>query len=523
MLTLNVPSIDPAISRTVDTRPKPVLAWLGRLPFASPMECAQQLVTALYALNRSPLDATTRYTLMQLYRPVVARVCSSLEVLLAESGVPPRAQQRQLGVLLRELQIEHSIGYKHLLLALTQSRSGRVNARLLAEIATRLMVALRDIQTACHLTRTLITPGLWQEMHALNAYAQTFRQADSAADSIPVPSLAYRHALLIALADPPHMSHAEIMFTRHVLDQFAGLAQLCSAPVAMHRGFAIQTEGDAAPSHHAPDQRLGSLWLDTEALCFQLHETIIELRGGTSPRRVGLPPEMDGEFSRVTCIRLLKQWSSGAARSYKRYPTPGRPVQTVAGVSAIHRLLERAPQATQSQPVEVDNHHIHIIEPSLAASVAANSIQWVSSNDSAVGLALSGAPDAPLNMKVGDALAVCVDDAKEWSLGVIRWTRMRDARQVEFGVERLSPQIQPAWVRPLRGGKLAEPALFVPGLTALKQNDRLLLPHHLYQVGMDAEVWYKHHRYMLTFGKRFEHTPSFDLIDFTIFADLPTT
>jgi len=70
---------------------------------------------------------------------------------------------------------------------------------------------------------------------------------------------------------------------------------------------------------------------------------------------------------------------------------------------------------------------------------------------------------------VGDALAVRVGDGAEWSLGVIRWTRMRDVRQVEFGVERLAPQIQPAWVRPLRGGKLAEPALFVPGLSALSK------------------------------------------------------
>jgi len=39
---------------------------------------------------------------------------------------------------------------------------------------------------------------------------------------------------------------------------------------------------------------------------------------------------------------------------------------------------------------------------------------------------------------------------------------------------------------------------------------------------MDAEVRHEHHRYMLTFGRRFEHAPSFDLIDFTIFADFPT-
>ena len=359
-------------------------------------------------------------------------------------------------------------------------------------------------------------------MHALHANAQTARLADSAAGNLSAPTLAYRQALLITLADPPRMTHAEIMFTRHVLDQFAGLAPVCSAPVAKHRGFAFQTEGDAAPSHHAPDRRPGRLWLDTEALCFQLHETIIGLRGGVSPRRVGLPPEMEVEFSLLTCIRLLKQWSSGAVRTYKRYPTPGRAVQTVAGVGAIHRLLEKVEQAARPKPVEADHHQIHIIEPSFAGTAAANTAQWISSNDSAVGLALNGAPDVPLNLKVGDALAVRVGDGTEWSLGVIRWTRMRDARQVEFGVERLSPLIQPAWVRPLRGGHLAEPALFVPGLAALKQHDRLLIPRHLYQIGMDAEVHHAHHRYMLTFGRRFEHTPSFDLIDFTIFADLPT-
>lgn len=522
MLTLGVPSIDPAISRTVDSRPKSVVAWLERLPFASPVESAQQLVTALYALNRSPLDEAARYTLMALYRPVVARVFGSLEMQLAGAGVPPRAQQRQLGVLLRELQIEYSTGYKHLLLAQIQPRSGRVNSRRLAEVTARLMAALRDVQLACYLTRTVLIPDLWREMHALYGYVQRARLADSATDVTPAPSLAYRQAVLLALADPPHMSHAEILFTWRYLDQSAGLAQLGSLPVPTQLGFLIQTGGDTAPSPYTASQTAASLWLDSEALCSQLHATILQLRSGASPSRVGLPPDMEGELIQSVCIRLFKHWSSGVARTYKRYPTPGRPVQTVAGVGAIHRMLEKTEQAARPEPLETDLHQIHIVAPSFTGVAAASTVQWISSNDSAAGLALNGAPDAPLNLRVGDALAVRVGDAAAWSLGVIRWTRMCDARQVELGVERLSPQIQPAWVRPLRGGKLAEPALFVPGLASLRQNARLLVPHHLYQIGMDAEVRHAHRRYMLTFGKRFEHTPSFDLIDFTIFADLPT-
>jgi hypothetical protein len=156
-----------------------------------------------------------------------------------------------------------------------------------------------------------------------------------------------------------------------------------------------------------------------------------------------------------------------------------------------------------------------------AGQVAVNATDWTVSNDSAAGLALSGTPDAPLNLKVGDPLALRADQAASWSLGVIRWVRMRDAREVELGVERLSPQIQPVWVRPMRGHRKAspEPALFVPGLDALKQNDRLLLPRHLYQIGMDAEVLHAAHQYTLTFGRRLEHTPGFDLIDFTLIAD----
>jgi hypothetical protein len=191
----------------------------------------------------------------------------------------------------------------------------------------------------------------------------------------------------------------------------------------------------------------------------------------------------------------------------------------VAGVSAIHRLLEQIPGAERTEPDE--SLPIHDVPGMFASPAAVNATVWSVTNDSAAGVALAGTPDAPLNLKVGDPLALHADAATGWSLGTIRWIRMRDARQVELGVERLSPQIHPVWVRPLRGHSRAnpEPALFLPGLPALKQNDRLLLPRHLYRTGMDAEVLHAPHQYTLSFGRLLEHTPGFDLIDFTVFAD----
>ena len=105
MLTLSVPAIDHSVlPHKVETRPKATMEWLSRLPFASPINTAQQRV-------------------MALYRPAVARAASGLEVPLSKSGIPPYPQQRQAGSLLGELHAEHSIGNKYLLRSLSSHRT----------------------------------------------------------------------------------------------------------------------------------------------------------------------------------------------------------------------------------------------------------------------------------------------------------------------------------------------------------------------------------------------------------------
>jgi hypothetical protein len=512
MLTLNIPDKDAALQHAVETRPKAVADWLGRLPFASPEGTAQQLLVALYALNRHPLGEDDRYTLMALYRPVIERAASSLESLLADAGVPPHAQHRQIGTLLRELHIEHSIGYKQALLALANRRFGRASPKRTAEVIARLLTAP---QTACYLTHTPTPAGLWQEMHQIHAFAQASNLADTAVEDAPPANLAYSQALLIALADPPHMSHAELVHTRLYLDQFAARSMLTATPVAGHHGFPIRTDGDAAPNPFATNPTQGSLWIDTDALCHHLHNTAVRLHTGETPRYIGLPPGMESELSQKLCKRLLKQWSTGAQRAFKRYATPGSTVQMVSGVSAIHRLLEQIPQADRLEADEVDSLPNVDIESVFAVPVIVNATRWTVSNDSAAGLGLIGTPDAPLNLKVGDPLALRAD---AWRPGAggdpldhARSAAGRARRQAAVAAD-------PAmWVRPARPPRGVGSALLF-GSGALKQNDRLLLPRRL-AVGMDADVRHPPHQYTLTFGRRLAHTPSFDLIDFTVFAD----
>jgi hypothetical protein len=521
MLTLNVPRTDTPPQHAVETRPRATEAWLARLPFASPADTAQQLLLALHTLNRMPLGEDTRYALMALYRPVVARAAASLEVLLAESGVPPHAQQRQTGVLLRELLTEHSIGYKHLLLGLADKRFGLGQAKRASEVTARLLAALRDLQVACYLTYSPLPAGLWQEMHQLYQLARTSEIVDSAATDTLPGSLVYLQALLLALTDPPHLSREAFAHARLYLGKFAALATLAPARGDSSRaGFPVPAGSDRGPALVQTGAEEGGLWLDVETLCRHLHETAVRLRSGESPRQIGLPMGMEETQSQALCKQLLKLWHGNAQRAFKRYPTAGSTVQLVAGVSAIHRLLDR-PDPADGEAGELSPGDAGF---AFTAPAAVTASRWQVDNDSAAGFALSSTPDAPLNLKVGDPLALRDADEAAWSLAVIRWLKMHDARRVELGVERLSPQVEAAWVQPLRGERKTSPeaALFIPGLAALKQPDRLLLPRHLYQAGLDAEVWHTPRRYTLTFGRRLEHTPSFDLIDFTVFADEPS-
>ncbi|MBT9568413.1 MAG: hypothetical protein IV085_08960 [Thiobacillus sp.] len=520
MLTLDVPQTDASLlQHKIETRPKATLEWLARLPFASPIDTAQQLVLALYTLNRVPLDEDARIALMALYRPVVARAAASLEVLLLEAGVPPPPQQRQAGTLLRELQTEYSVGCKHGLRSLSGRRFGRSQIRHIAELTSHLLDALHEIQFCCHLTYSPVPERFWLELHQTYQLAKSNGMSGKSIQDAPPADLVYARALLLELADPPHMSRVELAHLKLYLREFGKLATLGAPPTdAGAHGFPIETHADRGPGAQQAALTEGGLWLDTEAICRHLHEAAIRLRTGDTPRHAGLPAGMRSDISLALSRHLLKLWRPGSQRAFNRYPAPGKGVEVVAGVSAIHRLLELAPQSAELAPATHDAHTGTDSPPQLNVRAAVNASHWTLNNDSAAGLALSGTPDIPLNLKVGDALAVRAADSAVWSLGVIRWIKMHDARQVELGVERLSPTMQPVWVKPLKGRRKAgpEPGLFVPGSPALKQPDRLLLSSHVYHKGMQAEVLHASRQYTVTFNRRAELTPSFDLIDFTV-------
>jgi hypothetical protein len=460
-----------------------------------------------------------RYRCLVLMHPVATRLAASLETLLAESGVPPNRSSRQAGELLRELWIELGYGYKWVLLALAGKRGARGADQRLIDVTTLLLLVLRNLQFACYRSYAPPPRGLWRELHRLHLFARGAGFADKAASKNDVSaSLVYRQALLMALADPHHLEPEALLQTRLYLEKHAALAQLSTRqdPCKDMR-FLILSDADR-PSHRPlPGVPKDGLWLRTDQLCQHLLDADARLSAGDTPRALGLPEGLHGEFGRNLLLRLGKSWNGRSPRAYRRHPAASATLRLVAGVSAVHRLLLN--QGTPAAEEDADTLTISGLDSGLPVAPATQASTWRLVNDSAGGMALAGSSELPLNLRIGDPLALQESTPGNWTLGVIRWIRMRDPSEVEMGVERLSPQIEPVWVRPVRKRRLdrPEPALLVHGVPAQKRRDYLLLPRHLYQDAHDAELLHAQQLDCITFGQRVEQSPGYDLVEFSRF------
>ena len=530
-MNLSVPTYDQALHYSVETHTKQVEEWLQRLPLASPVNAARQILTALASMNRVQMDASTRHKLLTLYRPMITRISRELEMLIAETCIPPAAKQRQTGALMRELLVELAYGYKRVLLAMASRRFTFGVDKAVSEVTAHIMTVLSDILAVSYRTYSPFPAGVWREMHQLYQLARESGFSDLASAGI-TPSLVYRQALLTALADPYHMQHAELVHTRLYLERFGHLSRLVTnGDNPSREGFFIPTETDA-PIVQTPGKTQGALWLQTGALCRHLHETAVKLKLGETPRHIGLPHEMESGLAQHLFMSLFKSWSKVAQRVFKRYPSVDAEIRLVPGVLAIHRLLElsaaprppegrasggvllagTAPTAGSGDPaLTVPDNQPPVAYPTEVSL-------WKVMNDSAGGLALSGTPGAPLKLKAGDAIVIQESTGGKWSLAVIRWIRMADTQEVGLGIERISPRVHPVRVRPLRGQRRpsAEPALYIPGSGKLHQQDRLLLPRHVYQAGLSSEVLHSDRQNEVIFGRLLEQTGGFDLIEFSV-------
>lgn len=188
------------------------------------------------------------------------------------------------------------------------------------------------------------------------------------------------------------------------------------------------------------------------------------------------------------------------------------------GIRAIHTFLLAAESdldTTQRSAFDTGEISISAISALGRNSRSdATTTHWTVVNDSASGLALHKKNTTSVNLKVGEVVAVRSQLLPSWNIGVVRWLRNSPADQIEFGLQMLSPNPQPVWIRNAAGRiRTNQPALLLPANPILQLPQQLLVPRGIYVADIPLELSAATNRSILPV-KMLEHTHNFDLFEF---------
>lgn len=525
-LKLALPVPDPSRADLTETRPKYLQAWLARLPIANLHESAQALLLSLAAQNRQALADDTRLKLLELYRDTVHKLAGAIRQQISGMALPLAEKPHQLATLARELLVELASGYKIVLQASSARFLGFRGKPDQAQIMQRILSAHSRILTVCYEGYAAVPTGLWSEMHQLYRYAIHHKVQDEIVADTPPASVSqlYRLCLLIATADPYRLTQGEVGKVFDLLRLFGDVAQIHSPtpPIQANGLFLIKPDTDQPPlaltRHTGATDPASDCFFNTLELARLLHQLLNRLKAGAPAAHLGLPDYADEATYQNLLQRLVRNWGNAPTRYFSRRGGSHDEAELCSGIRAIHSCLTTSDcTATATDPAASPGGEISIGTISVVGRNRRNeaaTTRWKVVNDSASGLALHKKTTS-INLKVGEVVAVRSQLLPCWNIGVVRWLRNAPADQIELGLQMLSPNPQPVWVRNAVGKiRTNQPALLLPANPALQLAQQLLVPRGVYVQDLPIELSAETIRNVLPVNMR-ENTYHFDLFEFS--------
>jgi hypothetical protein len=504
-LRLNLPEL--AINRnpTVTTSPAETERWLTGLPFLNIADTSHLIVNALAELNRTRLNESQRFKLLELYRPSVRHLSAELQKNYLGLALPLPERSRLIAQQARQIQIEMAFGYKRVTLEVTQRGAGRAADK--TALATPIQRAIRYLTEVLVKSYELYTPapaGCWREIHELYGLAEELGLAELAVpDALNEAtrhgsiSHAYKKALLIALCDPYRLPTRLLEKVQRYLDAHAVQARLGlpSATLQASSEYLICLDDDRAnhiPSPERKDVRPERLRvLNTLELARTIHNHLNSLKQEMPPELGGLERDLSLSDLRDLLRRLLVSWGLNPKRAFTRSTARVRELNLAIGIEAIGYFLNGAqdfllsrsemgppPQRTQFSTAD-GQQYLGFPRPELYT--------WEVLNESAAGLALRERAVPKESLRIGEIIAVKpAGESGGWNIAVIRWLKTAGAGGIEFGAQRLAPRAEAVAIRAEGGDGQDEgfvAALALPEIKPIGQPPTLITRRGMFKPG----------------------------------------
>jgi len=538
-MELQLPERNKPGSNAFNTNTEKVKKWVEDLPLVNTDRSSSLLEDALDQINSLDIPAQQRLRALEQIATPVMHVTEALNKRFMGKPIPLVDKDLESSTRAIALCNRMATGYK--ILASDLYHLNKPAAQVAIAIH-RAMRHLSEVLLINYQVYIQYPEGLWHDMHSLYNLAEKSRLqshliydtgAYTSADNI---GSLYKQILLLSLACPYRLRPTEIRLVYNALANWATASKLSTADKANESAsFAVNLLSDDPPSYRElnADVAPGKHWriLDASTMA-ELMRTALSAQTGSDGAHRNLP---DAE----TMQRLMLNWGVMPKRKFARHSQDAA-IKLVIGLNSVHRVLA-VPESEQQQLEdgigESISDHEYLQDPtfvgmttfSIEPRAATGQINdatgtgpelhiksWKQVDMSAGGYCLLGDSEAAASARVGELVATAIntanDDAAQWQLGVIRRMKVTSSRELELGIQMLSPGAHAIWAWIHRNKSRTTNKLqgiSLPEITAIKQQATLILPSLPFRVGSIVSIENDGHREAVQLSRQLENTGSF--------------
>lgn len=508
-IKLNTPILQENPIYIAETRPQKIEQLIAELEDNNPEALALHLHEELETLNRQKVSPGLRLQALESYRPFLMNAAQSLAEAYIHSTLPLQEKAKSIAAISESLWLELGYGYKLVLIDLQNQLIKLGTDKSSALAIHRAIHAISEYALVRYQTYVIPPSHIWSDLHQLYFCAVQLGMHNSDIEPeknnigdalLTTIEDAYKHALLMSLAEPQQLTQLDIKLideylTHHIKHTFISAV----IPLENSTGaFIISLDSDSPPVPYSKQKNepnpLSDVLLQTIDLIFAIHQDLKALQNHQLPKNNSIPAGANRNNYIELLTHLIKNWGISPKRIFNRSLKNGD-IELVTGISALHRICNNKnnPDTTQTTS------------------------HWKILNISPTGMAIRRHHTAEKNISVGALIGIKTNSDARWDIGFVRWANCGTRDRLDIGVQLIATEASSAIAR-TEDGAQNEQVLMLPEIIAAKQAATIIAPIGTYKPARQLSINFNSKTMQVMLTKLVEHTHLIERIQYSIIA-----
>jgi hypothetical protein len=521
-LNLNIPAVKDNPIIIAETRPQKISQSQLDHIAKNPLDTASYLHSELEILNRQRVSPANRVQALDAYRSLLISTVQMLSEDYSSTALPLHDKAKLAASVVGSLWLELGYGYKLVLVDLQNQLIKLGTDKSSANAIQRAMHAVAEHALTYYQTYSTPPEHIWSDLHQLyycavklnvqnvKVYEEKAVVGSTAAIASTIENT-YKHALLMSLADPQHLTQRNMRLAAGYLAFHVENAAISIvAPLEITTScFIVNLSSNKPPVPHSkhkvapnPDS---DILLQTLDLVVSIHQDLNSLQNNQLPKDGGIPADANRDEYIDLLTYLIKHWGVTQKRIFNRTKLEGE-IEIVTGIPAVHYFssasTESAANTKAAKPQQCDGD---TPEPS----------RWHIINISAIGMSARRHATAEKNIRIGGLLGFKTKNEQHWSIGIVRWAACGSKDRLDIGVQLIAPRAQSAMALVDKTGR-EEMVILLPELIAVKQLATIIARVGTYQPARQLSITYNNNTHVIMLTKIVERSPHFERIQYSV-------